>query len=522
MNSLKELIFNYWVKGKKVVFTLFISMGFSILYPLYPKWGIEVLNSHWNGEYKYRYIIILFLLFFLTLILKSLFNFINQIEFFKFQKKVNINIQEKILDAIFSYPLHFFDKKHSGNLTERLRTDVVALSFIFSERFLSLFINMLKIIIISIILIVFSIKFFLISIGIYIIIAAFIIFYKKHIDVINSRLLKSLEETGGQLSDIFQGIEVIKVFSIEKKEKYNVLNILKKIQDIEIERNKIFSIYFATSDFIINLIMVVTFYFGFIDVINKRILLSNFIAVWGYIGIFSISLRDIANSLVYFSHSKESYFRIQELLNSLPEDSGEKIIDRIKEIEVKNLGFSYDGEREIIKGLNFRIGRGDKVLVKGRSGSGKSTLIKLMLGLYKPKDGGIYYNGINLKELELKSLREKIGYISQNIFLFNRSVRDNIVLEEERKISDDEIKRVLKECGLFEKIEALTGGLDYMISEKGYNFSGGERQRIALARALIKEPEVIILLFKKFERKAGCFHILFIFNHGDVFLFRTC
>jgi len=146
----------------------------------------------------------------------------------------------------------------------------------------------------------------------------------------------------------------------------------------------------------------------------------------------------------------------------------------------------------VIRRISFDLHRGEKLLIAGPSGSGKSTLIKLILGLYKAAEGIVYFNEIPLPELNLPQLRQKIGLISQNIFLFHSTVRENLMLGD-LKASDEKIFQVLEECQIKGKILSLPNGLDQLISEKGADFSGGEKQRISLARALLKNPDVIIM-----------------------------
>jgi ABC-type bacteriocin/lantibiotic exporter with double-glycine peptidase domain len=146
----------------------------------------------------------------------------------------------------------------------------------------------------------------------------------------------------------------------------------------------------------------------------------------------------------------------------------------------------------VISNFNLSLQKGDKVLLLGESGSGKSTLLKLPIGLYRPSKGHIYYNDRDLRELELKNVRQKIGFISQDIFLFNKSIRDNIIFND--PLADDQnILAVLDKCRIKNKVLSLKMGLDHVVSERGGDFSGGEKQRLSLARALIKQPDVILL-----------------------------
>lgn len=166
--------------------------------------------------------------------------------------------------------------------------------------------------------------------------------------------------------------------------------------------------------------------------------------------------------------------------------------DKTYSVEFKNVSFAYDERDLILDNLSLKINAGDHCALQGRTGSGKSTLVKLLLKIYEPQSGEILLNGVPLNEFSQKSLAENIGYVSQSIVLFYASIRDNIRMFDE-SISDEQIKEALKKSGMYEKIMALPGGLDYICEDRAANFSGGETQLLACARLFLKQSKIIIL-----------------------------
>ncbi len=314
---------------------------------------------------------------------------------------------------------------------------------------------------------------------------------------INEKILEENARLEKELSDTFQGIETLKSFSKEEKGLERTVKALSEFYEIESKQNSIFSKYRNSIELIVYFGEVLILYFGIREIIYGNLSIGGFIAFQGYTLYLYSPIRNFSFLNIHLDYAKRSFQRIHELLNIIPENGGNEKIKTVQSIEARNLRFSYDGNNEIIRNLNFRIEKGDKVLILGKSGSGKSTLIKLILGLYTPQEGQILYNEINLNMIDKKNLREKIGYVSQNIFLFAGTLRENILMGR-NDLPEEKLERILTDCKLKDIIERKKEGNnisfdDLKIYEKGLNFSGGERQLIALARALVKDPEVIIL-----------------------------
>ncbi len=196
---------------------------------------------------------------------------------------------------------------------------------------------------------------------------------------------------------------------------------------------------------------------------------------------------------VQYKLDKASYGRFEEFL-SLKDDeqliSGKAIKEGIGEITIKNLSFWYD-ERKIIDELSLSIKKGEKVAFVGESGSGKSTLIKIMLGLLKYNEGQVYFGNTELKDICLDELYTKVSYLSQEVPVFDGTIRENLVFEQ--NVSKEQILKALSEVQLSHLVENVAEGLDTEIGEKGTCLSGGEKQRLALARLWFEEADLVIL-----------------------------
>lgn len=202
------------------------------------------------------------------------------------------------------------------------------------------------------------------------------------------------------------------------------------------------------------------------------------------------SVNKILNSYNMTRFYKKSLDIIYEDLTYHTENEDNDKIDFNCQIELKNINFEYTHNTPIIQNFNLIINKGDKVAFIGKSGAGKSTLVDLIIGIYKPKSGEILIDGIKLTNLNLRSWRRKIGYIPQNIFLFDGTIAQNIALEED--IIDDKIVEVCKKAKIWDFLEQKEG-INTMVGDCGVKLSGGQKQRIAIARALYNNPQILVL-----------------------------
>ncbi len=201
-------------------------------------------------------------------------------------------------------------------------------------------------------------------------------------------------------------------------------------------------------------------------------------------------LSQISGLIIKIKSVKPLFEKIQ----SLPQEKDKElqVPSFNKNLELKNLSFNYDdSEKKILNNLNMKFEIGKKYGIKGESGSGKTTMFKLLTGMLDNSDGGIFYDGKNITELNKNQLRENVSYIDQNVYIFNKTIRENLCLGDE--FSEQEISTAIKNACLEPVIAECENGLNTMVAEHGSNFSGGQRQRIALARALLHNRKILLI-----------------------------
>ena len=216
------------------------------------------------------------------------------------------------------------------------------------------------------------------------------------------------------------------------------------------------------------------------------------------IAFYSISTMMISNSISFVQNYTNiklmgnSLARINEILISEQGISGDKIIEDFQSLSIDNVSFSYTSKDNLVlKDINIHVKKGDKIAIVGESGSGKSTLTKLINGLYPAMGGSIFYNQTNINDISKDSLKELVGIVTQEAALFNKSIKDNVVLN--RNVSKEELYEVLDRVGILDEIMSMPMKEETLISEFGKNISGGQRQRLAMARTLINKPKLLIL-----------------------------
>jgi ABC-type multidrug transport system fused ATPase/permease subunit len=206
------------------------------------------------------------------------------------------------------------------------------------------------------------------------------------------------------------------------------------------------------------------------------------------------SVRKLAESFLMLQRSTAAVNRLEWILGRTSTSMGQQVVlnDPVGSIELIDLSFSYDGQRPVLLKVHFKVNRGERIAVWGPSGSGKTTLMDLITGLYPPTTGQIRINGLEMNEIDLNSFRQQVGVVTQDPFLFEGTIEENIVFGHPT-IDEAEIQKAAELAGLRETLGRLPQGLKTPVGERGARLSGGERKRVALARALVRPISILIL-----------------------------
>ena len=298
------------------------------------------------------------------------------------------------------------------------------------------------------------------------------------------------------VQEAFSGIRVLKAYnkrmhfsSIYEKE-------TKDYKQASLNLALVNSLFLPSIIFLIGLSTVITIYLGGIKTINEELDYGDIVQFIFYINMLTWPFASVGWVSSLIQRAAASQKRINEFIDIDEKviDNGNRTINEILKLEFKNVGFKYPNSEEyVLKNINFNVKSGESLGVSGKTGSGKSSLAQILCRLYEITNGEILINGISINEIDLKKFREKIGYVPQDVFLFSDSIQSNIAFGlKEKEYNSEDIKIAAEKAGLKSEIEKFKQNYQTKIGERGVTLSGGQKQRISIARAIIRNPQLLI------------------------------
>lgn len=328
----------------------------------------------------------------------------------------------------------------------------------------------------------------LIGLTLYIIMSKSVPFFKT--------IQKRLDRISLISRENLRGNRVIRAFARQDEEEEKFSKAAQELTDASISAGRISVLLSPLTCIITNIAIALIIWFGGMNVNIGELSQGDIIALVNYMTQIMLAMVVVADLVVIFTRASASAQRINEIFEtktSVTEEKAEKnpAAENDNAIEFRNVSFSY-GEGEALKNVTFSIKKGETLGIIGGTGSGKSTFVNLIPRFYDATKGQVLVNGVDVKKYEIETLRERIGVVAQKTVLFKGSLRKNMQWGKE-KATDQEIIKALKIAQSRDFVEKLPGKLDFDVAQGGKNFSGGQRQRLTIARALVKQPDILIL-----------------------------
>ena len=444
----------------------------------------------------YQGMILLVILMFFSLLLEVVFQFLFVFYANLLGQKVIKDLRVKLFNKILHFKMAYFDRTAVGRLVTRSVSDIETIASIFSQGLFMIIADLLKMVLVAGVMLY-------VDWGLSVIVFSVLPIILYATRLFQKSMKKAFEEVRIQVANLnsfvqerISGIKIVQLFSREKIEYDNFVSINKKHKKAWLKTVWFNSIFFPVAEISSSITIGLLVWYGGLNVISGGdVSLGTIFLFIQMSQMLFRPLRQIAdkfNSLQMGMVAAERIFEILETHSNI-EDKGTLKPSQINgNICLEKLGFSYTQGERIINDISLKIKSGETIALVGATGAGKSTIINLISRFYEFDSGDITIDGISIRKYDLKSLRNKVSVVLQDVFLFADSLFNNITLFDSR-ISKDKVIKAAKNIGVHDFIESLPNGYDYNVKERGVMLSTGQRQLIAFLRAYISEPSILVL-----------------------------
>ena len=409
-------------------------------------------------------------------------------------QRVGAELYQQSVSHSFSLPYAVFEDQRSGEILQvmhKARAD--------AQQLITNVINMIFVSLVGLVFVTvygFSVHW---SIGmVYVLLApvigVFMFFTSRKIKVQQRVIVAQTAELAGSTTETLRNVELVKSLGLERQEIGRLNDVNARILELELKKIRFIRLYSFLQGTVINTTRAALLFLMLWLLFRQSITIGQFFALFFYsFPIFS-PLAELGAMIAQYQEAKASMEKLENVLDipPAPKPENPKPLGALEAMSFENVTFTYPSSATpSLENVNLTVRAGDTIAFVGPSGSGKTSLVKLLVGLYRPTDGLLCVNGIDANELDADALRARIGLVTQETQLFAGTIRDNLLFVNP-SATDEECLAVLRQAAALPIIERGGLGLNTKIGEGGIKISGGERQRLAIARALLRQPELII------------------------------
>ena len=491
-----KIFFSYYKPHLKLfiadMICAFMIAAIDVAFPMFSRYALDILIPNGNLRIFTFFIIILGGGYFLRWLCNWFVNYWGHI----FGNRIEQDMRRDVFSHLEKLPFSFYDTNRTGKIMARATTDLfeitelahhgpedffIAILTIFGSFFLLLKIRweLAIIVIISMPIILFI-----------------VIFSRRNLSKTSKKVKETTAEINANLESSISGIRVTKGFVNEELENKNFDAMNKKYSHAKRIRFKYMAFFHSNIELCNNLLSLLVLAAGGYFIMKGKMTLPDLVAANLFIASFTAPIRKLTNFVEQFSTGMAGFSRFLEIMQTEPEEPDSpdavEILASRGNISFEHVNFSYANNIQVLSDINFTVKSGEKFALVGSSGGGKSTICNLIPRFYEISEGQILLDGINIKKIKRNSLRNQIGIVQQDVFLFAGSVRENIAYAKPNA-TEQEIILAAKRAEIHDDIMNMPDGYETIVGERGIKLSGGQKQRISIARCFIKNPPILIL-----------------------------
>ena len=460
--------------------------------PYLLKQAVNDFTIHKNEVTLLDYTLLMFVVLIVEVLLQVLFiyfaNWIGQ--------HIIRDMRSKIFRHILQFKMSYFDTTSVGKLVTRVVSDIETIASSFSQGLFMIISDVLKMLVVTVVMLCINWKLALIALAVLPILIYATKLFQIAIKGTFQEVRTQVANLNGFVQERVTGMKIVQLFSREKIEYENFIEINEKHKKAHVKAVWYYSIFFPIAEVLSSIAIGLLVWFGGLQAVNNSDVqpgdIMSFIMMTQMLFRPLRQIADKFNTLQMGIVSGERVFGVLDTESSINQQ-GSVIAEKLKgQIAFRDVRFSYVEGEEVLKGISFDVKQGQTVAIVGATGAGKSTIINLINRFYEIDAGQIYVDEVPVKDYDLRSLRNQIAVVLQDVFLFSDSILNNITLKNE-EISLQDVQEAAKQIGIHDFINSLPNGYHYNVKERGAMLSSGQRQLIAFLRAYLSRPSILIL-----------------------------
>src|SRR4051812_985592 len=409
---------------------------------------------------------------------------------------VEYDLRNRMYRHLQSLELAFFDEQQTGQLMSRSTVDLQAVRFFLGYGLIFILQSLVTLLVAATVMLALNVELALLALAPAPLIFVVAFRYGRRNRPASQEVQQRIAELTAEVEENVGGIRLVKAFAREDRQLDRVRARAQRVFDQSMVSTRLRAFYNPFIGFLPTLGLAVVLLVGGRQAINGQITVGEFVAFYGYVNLLVSPVRMLGIALGMAQRAVASGARVFEVLDRQPEmtvpENAPDLPAGDGHVELRDISFAYADGEPVLRGVDLDVPAGRTIAIVGGTGSGKSTLVSLLPRLYDPAEGSVWIDGADVSQVRLGSLRSQVGLVSDEPFLFSDTIRNNIAYAR-AQASQEAIEDAARRADIHDFITGLPDGYDTIVGERGMTVSGGQRQRLAIARALVMDPRVLIL-----------------------------